>query len=111
MYHIPIGMEMFSAKDEDQLEIIRRTIDYSDYYILILGLRYGSSTSDNISFTHKEYKYALKKKIPILAFILDENTSLSKDKRDNDLTQINNFRGSIKSVISLVKKIRYNTLK
>ncbi len=92
MYHIPIGMEMFSAEDEDQWEIIRRTIEISDYYILILGLRYGSKTSDNISFTQKEYEYALEKKIPILAFILDDSASLSKDKRDDNLNEINSFR-------------------
>jgi hypothetical protein len=92
MYHIPIGMEMFSAEDEDQWEIIRRTIEVSDYYILILGLRYGSKTSDNISFTQKEYEYALEKKIPILAFVMDEMVSLPKDRRDDDLSEINNFR-------------------
>lgn len=92
MYHIPIGMEMFSAEDEDQWEIIRRTIEVSDYYILVLGLRYGSKTSEGISFTQKEYEYALEKKIPVLAFIMDEMVSLSKNKRDNDLTEINAFR-------------------
>lgn len=95
LYHIPIGMEMFSAEDEDQWEIIRRTIDISDYYILILGLRYGSETSAGISFTQKEYEYALECKIPILTFLLDENTSLPKDRRDNDLTKINNFRTTV----------------
>ena len=39
LYHIPIGMEMFSAEDEDQWEINRRTIDIRDYNVLILGLR------------------------------------------------------------------------
>jgi len=92
MYHIPIGMEMFSAEDEDQWEIIRRTIEISDYYILILGLRYGSKTQDSISFTQKEYEYALEKNIPILAFVLDDSVSLSKDKRDDDLKEINSFR-------------------
>ncbi|CED59178.1 Putative uncharacterized protein [Moritella viscosa] len=92
MYHIPIGMEMFSAEDEDQWEIIRRTIEVSDYYILVLGLRYGSKASDGISFTQKEYEYALENKIPVLAFVMDEMVSLSKDKRDDDLTEINNFR-------------------
>ena len=92
MYHIPIGMEMFSAEDEEQWEIIRRTIDVSDYYILILGLRYGSKTSDEISFTQKEYEYALEKKIPILAFVMDESAPLPRDKRDDDLTDINKFR-------------------
>jgi len=95
MYHIPIGMEMFSAEDEDQWEIIRRTIEVSDYYILVLGLRYGSKTTDNISFTQKEYEYALEKNIPVLAFIMDDKVSLSKDKRDNDLTEINTFRETV----------------
>lgn len=92
MYHIPIGMEMFSAEDEDQWEIIRRTIEVSDYYILVLGLRYGSKTSDGISFTQKEYEYALEKKIPILAFVMNDKVSLSKDRRDDDLSDINKFR-------------------
>ena len=92
MYHIPIGMEMFSAEDEDQWEIIRRTIDVSDYYVLILGLRYGSKTKEGIGFTQKEYEYALKKNIPILAFLMNETARVSQDQRDNDLTEINNFR-------------------
>lgn len=95
MYHIPIGMEMFSAEDEDQWEIIRRTIDISDYYILILGLRYGSETSEGISFTQKEYEYALERKIPILAFLLDEKAPLSQNRRDNDLNKINQFRTTV----------------
>jgi len=121
MYHIPIGMEMFSAEDEDQWEIIRRTIDFSDYYILILGLRYGSTTSDDISFTQKEYEYALEKKIPILTFVLDENISLPKDKRDDNLTQINKFRNMVlknqkmadfwKSTDELTKKVSIALMK
>jgi hypothetical protein len=95
MYHIPIGMEMFSAEDEDQWEIIRRTIDVSDYYVLILGLRYGSKTSDGISFTQKEYEYALEKKIPILAFVMSDNVSLPKSRRDDDLSDINAFRHTV----------------
>jgi hypothetical protein len=95
MYHIPIGMEMFSAEDEDQWEIIRRTIEVSDYYVLVLGLRYGSKTSGGISFTQKEYEYALEKNIPILAFVMDEMASLPKDKRDDDLSEINRFRETV----------------
>lgn len=95
MYHIPIGMEMFSAEDEEQWEIIRRTIDVSDYYVLILGLRYGSKTSDGISFTQKEYEYALEKKIPVLAFVMSDDVSLPKSRRDDDLSDINAFRSTV----------------
>jgi hypothetical protein len=30
---IPVGMEMFSAADEEQWKLIRRQIDQSDYYV------------------------------------------------------------------------------
>lgn len=39
MYQIPIGMEMFSAADEEQWEIIKDHIDNSDFYVLIIGHR------------------------------------------------------------------------
>jgi hypothetical protein len=96
LYHIPIGMEMFSAEDEDQWEIIKRTIDSSDYYILILGLRYGSQIKDlGKSFTQREYEYALEKGLPVLAFVMDENVALSAKNRDDDLTAIKAFRSTV----------------
>lgn len=39
---IPIGMELFPAADEEQWSLIKRLIDDCDYYILIVGGRYGS---------------------------------------------------------------------
>jgi hypothetical protein len=39
---IPAGMELFPAADEEQLEFIKRVIDDCDYYLLIIGGRYGS---------------------------------------------------------------------
>src|SRR5690606_23733043 len=88
----PTGSEMSSAEDEDQWEIIRRTIEVSEYYVLVLGLRYGSKTSEGISCTQKEYEYALEKNIPILAFVMRDTVSLAKDKRDDDLSETNKFR-------------------
>ncbi len=76
MLHFPVGMEMFSAADEEQWEIIQDTIDSSDYYILIIGHRYGSTIDTGedagISYTEKEFRYAIEKQIPVLAFILSE---------------------------------------
>ena len=40
--HIPAGMELFAAGDDSQLEAIRRWIDDSDVFLLVLGGRYGS---------------------------------------------------------------------
>ncbi len=53
---IPSGMELFPAMDEEQLEFIKRIIDDCDYYLLIVGGRYGSTDLDGISFTEKEYE-------------------------------------------------------
>ena len=40
--HIPAGMELFSAGDQSQMDEIRRWIDESDVFLLILGGRYGT---------------------------------------------------------------------
>ncbi|WP_436668130.1 DUF4062 domain-containing protein [Latilactobacillus sakei] len=39
---IPAGMESFVATDDEQFNVIKKVIDLCDYYILILGKRYGS---------------------------------------------------------------------
>jgi hypothetical protein len=66
---IPTGMELFPAKDEEQLEFIKKIIDDCDYYLIIIGGRYGSTTADGISFTEKEYDYAVEKGIHIIALV------------------------------------------
>jgi hypothetical protein len=54
---IPAGMELFPATDEEQWEFIKRIIDDCD--LLIIGGRYGSTTDEGISYTEKEYDYAV----------------------------------------------------
>ncbi len=75
--HFPVGMELFGAASEEQWEIIKETIDTSDYYVLIVGQRYGTVIPDGpdkgISYTEKEFRYAEEKGIPILAFIIDDS--------------------------------------
>lgn len=87
MYQFPIGMEMFSAADEEQWEIIKDTIDSSDYYVLIIGKRYGSVFDDGpekgMSYTEKEYHYAKSVGIPILVYIKDEKT-ITADNVEKD---------------------------
>jgi hypothetical protein len=67
--HFPAGMELFPASDEDQWALIKGVIDDSDYYVLVIGGRYGSTTEDGISYTEMEFEYAKLSKKPILAFI------------------------------------------
>lgn len=65
---IPAGMEMFPASDDDQWTLIKQVIDDCDYYVIIVGGRHGSTTAEGISFTEREFDYAVEKGIPTLAF-------------------------------------------
>lgn len=100
MGHIPVGMEMFSAADEEQWKIIQRQIDEVDYYIILVAHRYGSTTKEGISYTEKEYDYAVSKGIPILGFVIDDGAAWPADRVDgeeNKKISLINFKGKIKS--------------
>lgn len=82
---IPAGMENFVAEDKSQLEVIKKIIDLCDYYILIIGGRYGSiEPKTQKSYTELEYDYAVSKNIPILVFAVDEKKLLKKDRSETD---------------------------
>jgi hypothetical protein len=66
---IPAGMELFPAMDEETFDFIKTVIDDCDYYLLIIANRYGSSAPDGISYTEKEYDYAVSKGIKVVALI------------------------------------------
>lgn len=84
MGHIPVGMEMFSAADEEQWKIIQRQIDEVDYYVILAAHRYGSTTSEGVSYTEKEYDYAVSKGIPVLGFVIDGSAAWPADKVDSE---------------------------
>lgn len=69
MGYIPLGMESFPATNEEQFRYIQKVVDDCDYYILIIGGRYGSVTEDGISYTEKEYDYAVSKGKVVLTFV------------------------------------------
>lgn len=72
--HIPAGMEMFTACDDSQLRVIRRWIDESDVFLLILGGRYGSlEPTTKKSYTHLEYEYAIERGKPLFAVVIHEH--------------------------------------
>lgn len=82
---IPVGMEQFPASEMSQMEYIKKMLDDCDYYILILGGRYGSLDDDGVGFTEKEYDYAISKGIPVMSFVFDKPENLpSKDCEDTD---------------------------
>lgn len=96
---IPIGMELFPAANEDQWSLIQRVIKESDYYVLIVGGRYGSIEEESgLSYTHKEYQYAMDEGIPIISFIkgnIDELPDKMKETTKRGKRSINRFRSIV----------------
>jgi len=74
--HIPIGMEAFQASDDTQWDYIKRRIDESDYYVVIIAERYGSESGGK-SYTQMEYEYAVAQGVPVAAFLLESSARKS----------------------------------
>lgn len=100
---IPAGMELFPAVDEEQFLFISKVIDDCDYYLVIIGGRYGSTTSEGLSYTEKEYDYARSIGLRVLAFIHEspESLSLKNSEVDPQLRQ---------SLVAFKKKASTDTL-
>lgn len=81
---IPVGMELFPAADDDQWTLIKGLIDDCDYYILIVGGRYGSVNEKGISYTQMEYEYAISKEIPIISFLHKEPDTIPVGKSEKE---------------------------
>lgn len=95
MGHFPVGMEMFSAADEEQWKIIKNKIDECDYYVVIVAHRYGSLDGD-VSYTEKEYDYAIKANVPVLGFIIEDSASWNPTFVDRDIGSIKEFKEKVK---------------
>src|SRR5262245_53455358 len=65
----PAGMELFPAADDSAWQLIRDVIDASDYYVVIVGGRYGSLDEEGIGYTEKEYDYALATRKPVVPLL------------------------------------------
>lgn len=82
---IPVGMELFPAADEDQWSLIKRLIDDCDYYLVIVGGRYGSTNEEGVSYTQLEYEYAMSIGIPIMGFLHENPGQIIGEKIDKDI--------------------------
>lgn len=105
--HIPAGMELFTAGSETQWEVIKRWIDDSDALLLILGERYGSlDEKSGVSYTQKEYEYALSKGKSVFALVLHEEwikrkyRELAADATDKYREKHGAFKATVLSLMS-----------
>lgn len=98
--HMPAGMELFPASDDKAWNLIKDVIDASDYYILIVGGRYGSLDEEGISYTEKEYDYAVEKKKPVIPLLHKNPDNLPRDKTETDgdaWDALQKFRNKVES--------------
>ena len=81
---IHAGMELFPAADEEQWEFIKRIIDDCDYYLLIIGGRYGSVTTEGVSYTEMEYDYAVERGLKVVVLLHESPDELPASKVEMD---------------------------
>jgi len=84
--HIPAGMELFAAGDEAQWETIKKWIDESDVFMLLLGGRYGSiEPTSGLSYIEQEYDYAVTQGKPYFALVAEEEYLHGKKAKDKNI--------------------------
>lgn len=81
---LPAGMELFPAADEEQMDFIKKVIDDCDYYLLLIGGRYGATTTEGVSYTEKEYDYALIKGLKVIAFLHEDPANIPLGKSEQN---------------------------
>ncbi len=100
MGHIPVGMEMFSAADDEQWKIIQRQITESDYYIVLVANKYGSIGPGGISYTEMEYDFAVESQVPALGFVLNDTAPWPSEKSETSAKAqraLAKFKSKVKS--------------
>lgn len=104
--HIPAGMELFASGNESQLETIRRWIDDSDVFMLILGGRYGTiEPQSSKSYIQLEYEYALSQNKPFFAAIISESF-LDKKVKTIGVDAIERINGNLLQNFSKMVKTK-----
>lgn len=100
---IPVGMEQFHAAPTSQWNVITKMIDECDFYLLVIGGRYGSIDEEaGISYTEKEYNYAKAKGLPVLVLI-KESSAITASEQDtgedkfDKMKKLDEFRKRVKN--------------
>lgn len=81
---IPVGMELFPAADDDTWQFIKEAIDECDYFLVIVAGRYGTCDGQGVSYTQKEYEYALEKQKPTIGFTHSDPGKIPSGQVDSD---------------------------
>ena len=92
---IPTGMELSPSESNDHWTMIQKLINECDYYLVLVGGRYGTLSPIGLSYTHREYVYAATKGKPVLALLHDAPDFLPPERRETSRegdVRFNDFR-------------------
>jgi hypothetical protein len=96
------GMEIFVATPEERWASIKNFVDQCDYYILVIAGRFGTFfPGEKISYTEKEYRYALERKKPCVVMLHNDTdpSCFQKDKTDRlDTESEDDYKAKVNSL-------------
>jgi hypothetical protein len=106
---MPAGMELFPAANEDAWTLIKRVIDSCDYYLLVIGGKYGSVDPETeVGYTEQEYDYAVAHSKPVLAFLHAEPDTIELGKSEKDAA-LREKLGAFREKVEASKHVKYWT--
>lgn len=103
---LPAGMENFNASDKSQWDYIKQMLADTDYFIVIVAHRYGSTDEGGMSYTEKEVRHALDLGIPVLSFIINESAEWPHSGYEDD-TDKKVRLAQFKKYLSTDKLVKY----
>ena len=103
----PAGMELFGAADDDAWTLIEEIIADCDYYLLIVGGKYGSiDEQTGLSYTEREYDTAVRLGKPVMAFLCQDPDKLPAERveiEEDSRKKLAGFRKKVKEA----KHVKY----
>jgi hypothetical protein len=111
--HMPVALENFTPENESKRRVIEDALASCQFYVIILGSRYGSIPKDqeqlppelrNKSYTEIELEMACAAKLPILAFYMDSD-EVSRARATKEWSSSNDEPKNIDKYESLRKRL------
>jgi hypothetical protein len=97
--HTPVLMDSFDDEDTQQWELIKKSIEDSDYMLVLLAKKYHSQ-GDTGSRVEKEYLLAQKLGMPVLALLIGDKVKRSESRTEKDregIKKLAQFRDRLKN--------------
>jgi len=94
-----VGMENFQSHTHEPSAFCAENVEECDVFVLIVAYRYGFiPAGEKNSITQSEYEHALRKKIPVRIYLMDDNQPWpsSPECRDKNSESIDVFRNLLK---------------